>query len=645
MTRQEFQKRYHYNNREHKIGGGSFGTVYKAYDRVLDRHVAIKVSEVKQLQGKEVSLQVEFDAIKSLAKHPNIANYESVHRFEDGPGVFDYAIMQYYPLGNLSNFIKKHELDEDKKGKILIQILEGLAYLHKKKVVHRDIKPGNILVVDRPGEGIVPKITDFGLSKLAEISGESNEFANSFAGGTVQYSSPEQLKGQTLKFNTDLWSFGVIVYEVFTGKSLFDVTGHSSASVEWQSEIMQQILHKDVETVLNELPDTWANIAKQCLKRDNKKRVESGDALLDEIPDDLKNPSPFSVEMEEEDDAGTVVLENDTNTEPYEGTAIQGREKSQPQTVAKPKSFGKKGMIIGGMVLVALLVIGAFYFLRGSAGSSALAKVELNGSTAYIDIEGNEAIPFKFSSGFGFNNGMAPVQLNGKWIFIDTEGNQVMENQFDFAAPFSENLAVVRQGAKWGYINLDGTFALEPSFELAGSFSNGFAAVRKNEKWGYIDPKGNMFITPQFDAALEFSEGLAAVKKGNDWGFINSLGNTNIDFSLDTASSFSNGLAAVSQRGQFFFIDKKGNRALDAGYQKLGGFSEGLAPAMMKGKWGYLDKEGNVLIPSAYDRAGIFVNGLAPVEKNNKWGFINTKGEQIIDFKYDYADNFSKLED
>ena len=108
MTREEFYKRYQYSNRTDKIGGGSFGTVYKAYDLRKDIEVAIKVQEVQHLQGKEFSLQIEYDAIKSLDDHPNIANYETVHRFEEGPGVFDYAIMQYYGLGNLSNYLKNN---------------------------------------------------------------------------------------------------------------------------------------------------------------------------------------------------------------------------------------------------------------------------------------------------------------------------------------------------------------------------------------------------------------------------------------------------------------------------------------------------------------------------------------------------------
>lgn len=649
MTREDFLKRYNYNNRTDKIGGGSFGTVYKAYDRVLDRYVAIKVSEVKQIQNKEVSLQIEFEAIKPLAKHPNIANYESVHRFEDGPGIFDYAIMQYYPLGNLSSFIKKHDLDENQKGNILVQILEGLAYLHDKKVVHRDIKPGNILVVERPGEGIVPKITDFGLSKLAEVQGDNNEFANSFAGGTVQYSSPEQLKGLPLKFNTDLWSFGVIVHEVFMGYSLFDVSGHSSASVEWQSEIMKQILHKDLNNELKNLPNTWSQIADDCLQRDTSQRISSGKELLNQVPKNLyqKQNNTYSTftapenHYEQDDDAGTVLVDTSAPKKPIDQTAIQSKDKVHPTTAAPTKRANKK--ILLSVLIVVLVLSGAAFVFLGKSDSSTLARVELNGKSGYVNAKGKEIISPIYINGFGFSNGFAPVQKNGKWIFIDESQNVIFKSEFDFAAPFSENLAVVRIGNKWGYIDLKGEFIIEPRFDLAGSFSNGFATIQVGDKWGYIDLKGKIFIKPQFDAALEFSEGLGAIKRVNKWGYINSLGSIVIDYEYDMAQPYSNGLAAVSQGNRHFFVDKKGNKAFETEYARLGNFSEGLAPVMLSDKWGYIDKTGKTIIPSAYDGAGIFVNGLAPVKKNQKWGFINKKGELLINFIYDYADNFSKL--
>ncbi len=198
MTQQEFFTRYTYNTRTDKLGGGAFGTVYKAYDNVLDKYVAIKISEVKTIGGKEFSLMDEFNAIKGLSDHTNIAKYEQLFSFDQPNGVFDFAIIQFYPDGNLKDLIKNEKLTQTEKEKIAKQILEGLSFLHHHKVVHRDMKPSNILIHKREGKNYIPKIADFGLSKKADPNAKSR-FTNSFGGGTLEYSSPEQLRGQNLR--------------------------------------------------------------------------------------------------------------------------------------------------------------------------------------------------------------------------------------------------------------------------------------------------------------------------------------------------------------------------------------------------------------------------------------------------------------
>ena len=95
MTQEEFRKRYDFNIKTDNIGGGSFGTVYKAYDTILDREVAIKISEVKVVGDKEFSLLEEFKAIENIPPNKFIANYEEVFRFESFNGIYDYGLMQY----------------------------------------------------------------------------------------------------------------------------------------------------------------------------------------------------------------------------------------------------------------------------------------------------------------------------------------------------------------------------------------------------------------------------------------------------------------------------------------------------------------------------------------------------------------------
>ena len=278
MTQEEFLKRFAYSVSRDRIGGGGFGTVYKAYDNVLHRDAAIKVSEVKTTaDGKKTfSLKDEFEALSHVPRHPNIANYEEFYSFETPQGVFDYAVMQYYPDGNLSNAIKEGMTDEQKE-EVAMQLLEGIDFLHKHKVVHRDLKPGNILVVKHGGH-IIPLITDFGLSKAAD-TGDGSQFSNSFGGGTQRYSSPEQLQGKPLRFNTDLWSYGAIVYELFTAEQLFSPGSGASNSAQAELEVYNKIIHGDV-TKLNKMPERWRKVAERCMVVDPEKRVKSAEELI-----------------------------------------------------------------------------------------------------------------------------------------------------------------------------------------------------------------------------------------------------------------------------------------------------------------------------------------------------------------------------
>ena len=278
MTQQEFFKRYTYSPSRDRIGGGGFGTVYKAYDNLLHREVAIKVSEVKTTAdgAKTFSLRDEFEALNHVPKHPNIANYEEFYSFEMPNGVFDYAVMQYYPDGNLSNAIKQG-LTAEQKEDIATQLLEGIDFLHKHKVVHRDLKPGNILIVRHAGR-MIPLITDFGLSKATGM-GENSVFSNSFGAGTPRYSSPEQLQGNPLRFNTDLWSYGAILYELFMGTQLFTAGSGAANTAQADMEVYNKIVNGNVQS-LGKMPETWRKVAERCLVVDAGKRAKDAEELF-----------------------------------------------------------------------------------------------------------------------------------------------------------------------------------------------------------------------------------------------------------------------------------------------------------------------------------------------------------------------------
>ena len=350
MTQEEFYNRYIYDVGSDRLGGGGFGTVYKAFDTVFHREVAIKVAEVKTSpDGKKVfSLRDEVEALSHVPEHPNIANYEKdkVYSFKTPQGIFDYAVMQYYPDGNLSDAIRQG-LTPEQKDDIALQLLEGVDFLHKHQVVHRDLKPGNILIVKHGGR-IIPLITDFGLSKSAN-AGADSYFSNSFGGGTQRYSSPEQLQGKPLRFNTDLWSYGAIVYELFTGLPLFEAGSGAANTAQADLEIYNKIVNGDVKS-LRGMPDRWRRVVERCVVVDPDRRVRSSGELLQTLrgDDDETGPAAPSPKPPQQTAPQRDKTHNDKS----------GNGPAAPDS--SPDNTKKRGLIwvaLGVAVLAALLVL------------------------------------------------------------------------------------------------------------------------------------------------------------------------------------------------------------------------------------------------------------------------------------------------
>ncbi len=306
---EEFLNRYAYDIELDRIGSGAFGTVYKAYDNYLNVFKAIKIAEVKFIDGREFSLKSEFKASQSVPTHRNIAHYEEVLQFRMPSGLFDYAIMQYYEEGSLKILLQNKSLTRDQKIQIVKGILNGLKVLHENKIIHRDLKPSNILIAKDNRGNYVPKISDFGLSKLVNQS-EDHSFSGSFAGGTLDYSSPEQLYGHKLRFNSDLWSLGVITYEIFTGKKPFELSDFSGSPDLKRRQVLSKIISGDMPGHINECPEPYQSFIRFCLQRDPLKRVQSADDLINY----LKKPFPVKFEEDESvEDFETLVLSPEEN--------------------------------------------------------------------------------------------------------------------------------------------------------------------------------------------------------------------------------------------------------------------------------------------------------------------------------------------
>ncbi|MBQ3172904.1 MAG: protein kinase [Alistipes sp.] len=280
MTQQEFYSRYSYNPMTDTLGRGGFGAVFKAYDKVDDLYVALKVSQV-DLRNPELRLREEVKKAKEL-NHPNVARYEACYTFPTTSGEEDIAVMRYYEAGSLQTIIRTTQLSLDERYDILRQILLGIGYLHTHNIIHRDLKPQNVLIVHH-ASGYIPKITDFGISKQLD-DGESSAVSNSLLGGTRAYASPEQLAENNIRKNTDLWSFGVLAYQMLTGELPFNSGSFSPTSAEGYQEQSRQMKSGILPELLCSVAEPWQRLIRECLVVDNTKRlahVEDCLAILD----------------------------------------------------------------------------------------------------------------------------------------------------------------------------------------------------------------------------------------------------------------------------------------------------------------------------------------------------------------------------
>ncbi len=275
MTYDEFLKRYQFDTQDKQalLGAGGFASVYKAYDSVQKRYVAIKVAEVKH---EKFNLQHEKQIVDEFESHKNIVRYGNCYRFQFMPVRYDFAILKFYEEGNLNDVIAKYMLAPEQKHQIIKGILKGVAHLHEHHIIHRDLKPQNILM-EREGNKWVPKLTDFGLSKLSDSNTRSVE--NSSIGLSIAYAAPEQIQNRDIRPNVDLWAVGVCAYHLMVGELPFDAS-RTMSQESWNLEISSLIVKGKLPVKINTVSEPYRTIIKKCLTVDNSKRAQKAAELL-----------------------------------------------------------------------------------------------------------------------------------------------------------------------------------------------------------------------------------------------------------------------------------------------------------------------------------------------------------------------------
>ncbi len=196
-----------------QLGEGGMAVVYKAYDTQLEREVAIKVLRFNQIRSDVSIKRFRLDA-KILAKfnHQNIIKILDYGEFEDIP----YLVMDYIPGGTLKQ-LTGNPIPWKEAAKMIIPIAEALGYAHKQDVIHRDVKPSNILL-DEEGRLL---LTDFGIAKILETTETIDLTKSGFGIGTPEYMPPEVFEDQSLDGRADIYSLGIVFYELITGRTPF----------------------------------------------------------------------------------------------------------------------------------------------------------------------------------------------------------------------------------------------------------------------------------------------------------------------------------------------------------------------------------------------------------------------------------------
>jgi serine/threonine protein kinase/Tfp pilus assembly protein PilF len=303
-----------------EVGAGGMGIVYKAEDSKLNRTVALKfvVPNIVRREEDRERFMREAQTAASL-NHPNICIIHEIDEVDDNL----FIAMEYVEGQSLKHIVEKGPLKIESVLDIAIQVAEGLQEAHDAGIVHRDIKSSNIMLTKK-GQA---KIMDFGLAKPVE---EAKMTETAAIMGTVAYMSPQQALGETVDHRTDIWSFGVVLYEMLSGKLPF--------GGEPQQLVLYSILNQNPQPMDNlpyALPMELEGVIHKCLEKEPSERYQQANELLE----DLRR-------LKKEAETGIIVPRKITRDKAH---------KAAPSTA----------MVAVGILLCAALVAFAGYFIFG----------------------------------------------------------------------------------------------------------------------------------------------------------------------------------------------------------------------------------------------------------------------------------------
>ena len=331
------------------IGVGGMSYVYKAYDTIDDRTVAVKILKDEYLHNEEFTRRFKNES-KAIAilSHPNIVRVYDVS-FDER---LQYIVMEYIDGITLKEYIDQQKDIRWKEAvHFTVQILRALQHAHDKGIIHRDIKPQNIMVLR---DGSV-KVTDFGIACLSNSANTMTQEAL----GSVHYISPEQAKGNRPDARSDIYSAGVVLYEMLTGRLPFE--GDSAVSVAIQHLSSVPLSPREIDP---DVPEALEKICMKAMASDIDRRYPTADAMLADLEEFRKNPDvdlDFSIE-----DLRRPDTDEPTQYIPAVQAVTPKREEPQEDEPVDEKKTQKMLLLAGGIALAAVIVFALWNVIMGS---------------------------------------------------------------------------------------------------------------------------------------------------------------------------------------------------------------------------------------------------------------------------------------
>jgi serine/threonine protein kinase len=340
------------------LGRGGMGDVRIAHDRRLGRDVAVKLLARPALSAAD-SARFEAEARAAAAvTHPNV-----VAVYDYGVDPVPYLVMECLPGRTLADELQSGALPVERAVAIVRDVLAGLGAAHEKNVVHRDIKPGNVLFAD---DGAA-KLADFGIATSGDGSGLTE---TGMVMGTPAYVAPERLAGDSASVQSDVYAVGVMLYEALTGERPF--TGDSPIAVAYA------VHHADVRSVHDVSPAVapeLSDVVMRAMARDPRARYDSAQAMDDALDaalrgeDTAANDMPTQAVREHPDADATISVPPVPRPEPTSRLPVVAPERREPAAPRRTWHRPRVRASLLGLIAVVALLVGAFLATRHSPSS------------------------------------------------------------------------------------------------------------------------------------------------------------------------------------------------------------------------------------------------------------------------------------